>query len=227
MSSRRSRPGHRPAESPHAGDVPALAHHEPELDLERIVFFSDAVFAIAITLLVLELRIPDLPDHATGDQIAAALRDAMPRIFAWVLSFATIGLYWMAHWRKFRAIERTDERLAVINLVLLGVIAFVPFPTGLIGQHGDQPLVVVFYALTLAAAGILGSASWLYAWRAGLTKPELDDRFMRRGALRGATVPVVMIGSLALLPFTSTYVIETSWVLIFPVQLAINRVMRG
>jgi uncharacterized membrane protein len=108
MSSRRSRPGHRPAESPDAGDVPAVAHHEPELDLERIVFFSDAVFAIAITLLVLELRIPDLPDHATGDQIAAALRDAMPRIFAWVLSFATIGLYWMAHWRKFRAIERTD-----------------------------------------------------------------------------------------------------------------------
>ena len=220
---RRTRPGRQRAGLGSAGD--ATDHREPELDLERVVFFSDAVFAIAITLLVLDLRIPDLPQHATGEQIRDALVAAMPRIFAWVLSFATIGLYWMAHWRKFRAIERTDERLAVINLLLLGVIAFVPFPTGLMGEHGDEPLVVVLYALTLATAGVVGSASWLYARRAGLTRPDVDDRFVRRGAFRGITVPIVMVASLGLLPFASTYVVEASWFLIFPVQLAINRLL--
>jgi uncharacterized membrane protein len=232
MAPSRSRLPFRPAAA-HAGDAAggheAVGHeadgHEPELDLERVVFFSDAVFAIAITLLVLDLRIPDLPEHASQDTIRAALGAATPRIFAWVLSFATIGLYWMAHWRKFRAIERTDERLAAINLLLLGVIAFVPFPTGLIGAHGDEPLVVILYALTLATAGILGSVSWVYARWAGLTRPGIDDRFVRRGAFRGITVPIVMLGSLALLPFVSTSVVEASWLLIFPVQIVINRLL--
>ena len=223
MSPHRSRLGRRPSEPGSPGD--AADHHEPELDLERIVFFSDAVFAIAITLLVLELRIPDLPDHATGDQIATALREAMPRIFAWVLSFATIGLYWMAHWRKFRVIERVDDRLAVINLVLLGVIAFVPFPTGLIGEHGDQPVVVVLYAVTLALAGLAGTASWLYARRAGLIRPDIDARVANLAAFRGITVPIVMLGSLAFLPFVSTTAVEVAWLLIFPVQLAISRML--
>ena len=190
MAPRRSRLRPRPAAPAHAGDAAgggeAVGHeadgHEPELDLERVVFFSDAVFAIAITLLVLDLRIPDLPDHASQDTIRAALVAATPRIFAWILSFATIGLYSIAHWRKFRAIERTDERLAAINLLLLGVIAFVPFPTGLIGAHGDEPLVVVLYALTLATAGILGSVSWIYARWAGLTRPR--DRRSVRAARR-------------------------------------------
>jgi uncharacterized membrane protein len=206
----------------HASGGDAAEH---ELDLERVLFFSDAVFAIAITLLVLDLRIPDLPDHADAGQIANALREAMPRIFAWVLSFATIGLYWMAHWRKFRAIERMDDRLVVINLVLLGVIAFVPFPTGLMGEHGDQPIVVVLYAVTLALAGLLGTASWIYARRAGLTRADVDERHLKLSAYRGITVPVVMLASLALLPFVSTTVVEVIWLLIFPVQLAINRIV--
>jgi uncharacterized membrane protein len=201
------------------------SHDEPGLDLERVVFFSDAVFAIAITLLVLEIQLPDLPPHASADAILAALSDTMPRIFAWVLSFATIGLYWLAHWRKYRHIERVDDRLAALNLVLLGCIAFVPFPTALIGQHGDQWPSVVLYAVTLSVAGLLGTAGWAYAWRARLVRPDVTFRDLRLAALRGVAVPVVMLTSLVILPIIGPAVVELTWLLIFPVQLALNRVV--
>jgi TMEM175 potassium channel family protein len=200
------------------------AHPEdPGLDLERVVFFSDAVFAIAITLLVLELRIPDLPEHAGTDEIVTAIGITMPRIFAWVLSFATIGLYWLAHWRRFRFIDRIDERMAAINLLLLGLIAFVPFPTALIGEHGDQAVVVILYAVSLSAAGVVGPLSWLYAWRAGLVRSDVPAETVRLGALRGFSVPVVMLGSLVLLPLVGPSGVELLWLLIIPVQFGMNR----
>jgi uncharacterized membrane protein len=139
---------------------------ERGLGFERLVFFSDAVFAIAITLLIIEVRLPDLPRGATEDQLREALGALIPKVFAYVLSFATIGLYWLAHWRRFRYVARVNERLVAINLVLLGFVAFIPFPTALIGQHGDQPPVVIVYAVVVSLAGMFGPLSWLYAWRA-------------------------------------------------------------
>ena len=190
------------------------------------MFFSDAVFAIAITLLVLELRLPDLPANASEHEVLTALGDTAPRIFAWVLSFATIGLYWLAHWRRFRFIARIDERMAALNLVLLGLIAFVPFPTALIGEHGDLVPVVALYAVTLAAAGVMGPLSWVYAYRSGLARPDTDERVARLGALRGFSVPIVMLASLVLLPFVTPSVVESIWLLIIPVQIVLNQLIR-
>jgi uncharacterized membrane protein len=224
MNARRFRPRAAKATTDESGDLTAM-RHEPELDLERVVFFSDAVFAIAITLLVLELRLPDLPLHATAEDVITALAGMAPRIFAWVLSFATIGLYWLAHWRRFRFIDRIDERMAALNLVLLGLIAFIPFPTALIGEHGDVVPVVVLYAVALSAAGIMGPLSWVYAYRSGLARPGTDERTARLGAIRGFSVPIVMLGSLLLLPLVGPAVVEVTWLLILPVQLVINRVI--
>ena len=225
MSPRRPRLRHRRPETTELDHPVPADPSEPDLDLERVVFFSDAVFAIAITLLVLELRIPELPPGATGDQVVAALTATAPRIFAWVLSFATIGLYWLAHWRRFRFVDRMDERLAGLNLVLLGLIAFVPFPTALIGEHGDQPQVVILYAITQSAAGVVGPLSWVYAFRSGLARPGMDERVARLGAMRGFSVPIVMLGSLLLLPFVGPFGVEATWLLILPVQIAMNALL--
>ena len=205
---------------------PVSAPHEPELDLERVVFFSDAVFAIAITLLILEIRLPDLPQHASNDDFSKALGQTAPQIFAWVLSFATIGLYWLAHWRRFRFIVRIDERMAALNLLLLGLIAFIPFPTALIGDHGDLIPVVILYAVSLSAAGIAGPLSWVYAWRSGLVRAGTDERVARLGTIRGFSVPIVMLGSLLFLPFLGPSVVEASWFLIIPAQIAIDALIR-
>ncbi|HEY6607571.1 MAG TPA: TMEM175 family protein [Candidatus Limnocylindria bacterium] len=191
--------------------------------LERIVFFSDGVFAIAITLLVIDLRPPEVLAGLSEAAFLEAMSELGPKIVAYLLSFAVIGLYWLAHWRRFHFIVRSNERFAVLNLLVLGAISFIPFPTALIGSQGDRPISVVIYAVTLSAAGLLGTVSWLYARRAGLTREGLSPAYVRSSVARGLSVPVVMLGSLVLLPFIGPYATELSWVLIFVAQAVIVR----
>jgi uncharacterized membrane protein len=198
---------------------------ERGLAFERLVFFSDAVFAIAITLLIIEVRLPALPNDATSQQLLDALRQIAPEVFVYVLSFWTIGLYWLAHWRRYRFIARVNERLVALNLVLLALIAFIPFPTAVIGEHGDLVPAVVLYALALSAAGVAGPLTWVYAWRNGLTVPGIEPGYARLAALRGFSVPVVMLGTLPLLLVVGTQVVELLWFLIIPVQIAMNRLV--
>ena len=205
------------------GEPPDIDH---DLGFERLIFFSDAVFAIAITLLIIEVRLPALPDHPTDADIVAALRATLPSIFAYVLSFATIGLYWLSHWRRWRFIARVNERLVGLNLLLLGLVAFIPFPTALIGEQGDHVSVVIIYALSLSAAGIAGPLTWLYAWRSGLAIPTVSPLYARLSAIRGFAVPVVLLGSLLFLPVVGTTGVELMWLLIAPVQVLLNRLVR-
>ncbi len=141
--------------------------HKVPFSLERIVFFSDAVFAIAITLLAIDIRLPEAAGDG-GQRLEEAILALAPVVFNYALSFAAIGLYWLAHWRRYDYVERADEGLAVINLAHLGFIALIPFPTALLGQHGDERASVTVYVLVVSAAGIVGTLSWLYAYRRGL-----------------------------------------------------------
>ena len=200
---------------------------EAGLDFERLLFFSDAVFAIAITLLIIEIRLPPLPEHPTDEHVLEAIRTVLPSVFAYGLSFATIGLYWLAHWRRYRYVTGANERLVALNLVLLGLIAFIPFPTAVIGEHGDTAAAVIFYVITLSAAWLIGPLTWLYAWRAGLVRPGVTARYARFAALRGFSVPLVMLVSLLLLPIVGPVGVEQSWLLILPVQIAVNRLFRA
>jgi len=189
--------------------------------LERIVFFSDAVFAISITLLAIDLRLPDAAAALTGSALADAIADLTPRIVSYAISFAVIGLYWLAHWRRYSAIRSANEGLAVINLIHLGFVAAIPFPTALLGDHGDQALVVVIYALVISGAGVLGSASWLYAARSGLTVGA-SERWVRLVALRGLSVPIIFLASLPLV-LISPIATQAAWLLAFPLQAYVVR----
>lgn len=204
-------------------DLRGHAGEERGLGFERLVFFSDAVFAIAITLLIIDVRLPELPHGATEDQVRAALGELIPKVFAYGLSFVTIGLYWLAHWRRFRYVARVNERLVGINLILLGFVAFIPFPTALMGAQGDHVIAIVIYALSLSAAGVLGPLTWLYAWRAGLVLPGVTPRFAQLSVFRGFSVPIVLLGSLILLPIIGTTWVTATWLLIAPVQIVLNR----
>lgn len=201
-----------------------MTHPEArDAGLERILFLSDGVFAIAITLLVIDLRLPDLAAGASAAAFTEALLELGPKVVAYLLSFAVIGLYWLAHWRRYHFIERADGRLALVNLLLLGAVALIPFPTALLGEHGDRPIVIVIYAVTLSLAGLLGTTTWLYAVRAGLASPGLSSTFVRSAALRGLSVPLVMLGSLLFLPVLGPDGVTLSWILIFPLQVLISR----
>ena len=120
---------------PHGRAALRLLSTAGNLEYDRVLFFSDAIFAIAITLLAVDIRVPDLP--ASLIHSSQQLRNAEPRIFGFVLSFLVIGLFWIGHHSIFRHIIALDRLLILINLLFLGTIAFLPYPTALLGATGE------------------------------------------------------------------------------------------
>lgn len=153
--------------------------------LERLLFFSDAVFAIAITLLAIDINAPDLPAGAARDELPRRVFDLAPAIAAYVISFLVIGRYWIAHHRLFHYIVRYDGRLLWLNLLFLLAIGFLPFPPDLLSRYGDTPFAAACYAASLAVVGLLLAALWAYA-AAGhrLVDRHLDRDLIRRTLLR-------------------------------------------
>lgn len=136
--------------------------YDDERGLERIIFFSDAVFAIAITLLALEIRLPPLPEPVSNAALVAALLSLGPRYLSYIISFLAIGMVWIAHHRAFRYVRRYNERLMVLNVVFLLTIGFVPFPTAVIGEYGNR-VGTIFYAAAMAMTGLTFALVWWYA----------------------------------------------------------------
>ena len=129
--------------------------HRGGRGLDRIVFFSDAVFAIAITLLVLDIRVPEIPDDVTADELPARLLALWPKYFGNVLSFVVIISFWVIHRSIFSGIRGYDRGLIWLNSIFLMFVAFVPFPTSLLSEYGDHQLPVAIYAATLAIGRLL------------------------------------------------------------------------
>ena len=112
--------------------------------------FSDGVFAIAMTLLVVGIAVPTLSDGDSIDELADALNDLAPNFISFFISFGVIGRYWIAHHQFFAMLARADGRLVGINLLYLAFVAFLPFPTALLGTYFENPLSVSLYAVMVA-----------------------------------------------------------------------------
>lgn len=151
------------------------------LTTQRIESFSDGVFAIAITLLVLEIRLPEHGVSATAS-LAKDLIELIPSFFAYILSFAMIGTYWVNHHYIFSLYQQTNHIFNLLNVFFLMCIAFLPFPTAVLGSHlsnvDKQQTAVAFYTFGL----LLPAAAWLLMWlyashRNRLIDPNLDPSF--------------------------------------------------
>ena len=136
--------------------------HQEELTTQRIEAFSDGVFAIAITLLILEIRLPHT--DATHGSVATALVSLWPSYFAYIFSFVMIGIYWVNHHYIFRIYQKTDHVFNLLNVFFLMCISFLPFPTAVLGEHlldvKEQKTVIIFYVFGL----MLPAASWFLKW---------------------------------------------------------------
>ena len=193
--------------------------HDP-LGMERIVFFSDAVFAIAITLLALEIRLPESESLLDDRELFEQLTGVWHSYLGFFISFMVIGVFWMAHHRKFRLIKRFDSRLMMLNLLMLMVIAFIPFPSSLISKYPGQT-ATIFYALTMIVGELLLGLIWWYAsWNNRLTDLDLKQR--RRQFINPIATSLVFVVSIGI-AFVSPDIAKLSWFLIFPVSLAANR----
>ncbi len=143
----------------------------------RLEAFSDGVLAIAITLLVLDIRVP----HVEYAQLPAALHEILPNIFSYLVSFAIIGVYWVGHHYYFSWIKKTDGTFTWLNILLLLLISFIPFPTSLLGEYPFQQIPVTIYGLNLLAVNIVSFIMILYVYyNPELATPEFGkDQKMR------------------------------------------------
>lgn len=196
---------------------PASENPAAELGLERLVFFSDAVYAIAITLLVIDLRLPEGAGELDSAALARVLWAMWPQLLSYVLSFLVIGSFWSNHHRKFRSINRFDRRLMWINLLLLMVIAFIPFPTAVIGESGNAT-ATAFYAGTIVAASLLTVLLWWYAGTHNLVRADTSPHARRMGWLAPLSSAVVFGLSIPLAFYDADWA-KYFWLLLVPVSI--------
>jgi len=185
-----------------------------ERGMERLVFFSDAVFAIAITLLALEIRLPEVVGLNNAD-LWHALGSIYPKYLSFMVSFLVIGNFWLIHHRQFGYIERYDTRLIFINLFVLMTIAFIPFPTVVISENGNRA-ATIFYAMTMCMEGSFLTLLWLYATSGRrLVSADLTTAIVRRGIFRNLSISAIFLFSIGL-AFIHPDIAKFSWLLIVP-----------
>jgi uncharacterized membrane protein len=179
-------------------------------DYDRTVALSDGVFAIALTLLVLNITIPNLgpTEHS---ELGKRLLDHRDEFVSYAISFAVISVFWIRHHVFFRGVARIDGRITVLNLIYLACVAFVPYPTRLMGLYGDEPISVVLYAAVLGVIATLAGLSREHAGRAKLLKPAgvrdlaTREHWLITPAIFFASIPVA---------YASTTAAQLIWLLV-------------
>jgi uncharacterized membrane protein len=164
--------------------------------LERLVFFSDAVFAIAITLLVIEIHAPDLPRHSSDQAYLVALAHLIPSFIGYMVSFWVIGMFWMGHHRIFGLATRQGPGIVGWNLFLLGSIAFLPFSTAFLSANPGDRMPTIFYCVSLLTCALLN----LRVGRIATSPPMVDPGIAAADIahLRRRSLSVVLGASAAL-----------------------------
>ena len=200
--------------------VARLLARSGNLEYDRILFFSDAVFAIAITVLAIDLHVPAGVTVQSGHE----LHDAFPGIVSFAISFVVIGLFWLAHHSNFRFVTAFDRPLMLLNLLFLGTIAFLPFPTAVLGASStSQAPAVIFYAACVSATGLVEVAAWLWATRpgSGLGTPgvaQVRVPFL----LQAARVPVIFLLSIPIALISPTAA-SFFWIALVPSAMILRR----
>lgn len=166
-----------------------------QLTTHRIEALGDGVFAIVMTLLVLEIHVP----HAHGGGgLVSALAEMWPKFLCYGISFVTLGVYWVAHHLHFYTIKRADRALLWINILFLMCVSLVPFSTALIGEHYRERTAVVFFGANMILISSVLYIHWAYATRRHrLVNPDVTPRFVtsvKHVILMGPVVYLIAIG---------------------------------
>jgi uncharacterized membrane protein len=187
---------------------------------------SDGVFAIAITLLVLNIEVPQIPEELVSEELPGELLDLCPKLLSYMISFVVILFYWTAHHSIFGVIKDHDRGLIWLNSLFLMCVAFLPFPAALLGEYGDHQLVVAIYAGSLAITRLLLSSVWWYAsGNSRLMNTDMDPRTIRAFSIRGFGIPLVFLLSIGVSFFSVTAAVY-SWLLLAVADVMLLRVLR-
>jgi uncharacterized membrane protein len=174
----------------------SASERDPRLD--RLFALVDGVYAIALTLLAVELVLPGSSEHLDGRTLLQSIVDFWPKVLGFVTSFTVIALFWHGHHRAFHYLRYYDSRLDWLMLLQLLCIVFLPFPTSIVGEHVSDPVAQEFYFGTILVTGLATMTLWWYASSGHrLVDPGLHPRVIRRFHLTLLAGSVV--GSLAVM----------------------------
>lgn len=194
--------------------------------MERVLAFSDGVFAIVITLLALEIKVPEIEAAHVASDLVPAVWALVPTIASHALSFALLGIYWIAHHALFRMIARWDRNLLWLNILFLLFVASMPFPTALALNFGDAQVSYLIFCAVLIFAGLSLVLMWWYAAKdRHLLADAVTEDAIRATYRRGLLAPVLYLLA-ALLSFVNLNITKAMLVFIVLVYIIPNPLTR-
>ena len=188
----------------------AKKREEHEVEFARIVAFSDGVFSIAITLLVLELKLP--AEHLANAELWHALGEQREKFIAYAISFAVIARFWLVHHSFFSEVKAFDGRLIGLNMLYLGFVVLIPFSSQVLGEYGGQLPSVVVYSANLTAVVLTAQLMAWDARRSGLARS--DAQTQRESVIRSLFIAAVFLGSIVVALFDAS-IAPYVWLLLF------------
>ena len=193
---------------------------------ERVVNFSDAVFAFAATLLVLKIDLPQIVKQQIDTQLVAAFATLWPQYLANIISFLIIGYYWLNHHAIFGMVRKVNSTIVWINLIFLVFLSFLPFPVDLYGDFFFSPTVVVFYSASLAIVGYALAVIWLYAsYKHRLINPEMSKKQIKYYTARVLLAPIIFTLAIPLVAI-HPILAQLAWVSVLLGILVINKIFK-
>jgi uncharacterized membrane protein len=190
---------------------------------DRVEAFSDGVFAIILTLLVLELRVPNLADHSSLSQYATAMTPLIPKIISFVLTFAIIAIHWVSHHYFFRHLQQAPLGIVWLNNLFLLWICFMPFPTAMLGDHPTDQFPILLFSVNQLLAALTFFALRRYANYAKLFK---EDEFAKTMGPRHSIPAITLYTASILLAFVNVY-LSLACLFLVPVLYFVPNLVRS
>jgi uncharacterized membrane protein len=209
-------------QTPRRPDGARWRRHGEGLEFERAAFFTDAVFAIAMTLLIVAIAVPSLRHTTSSSDLLGALDDKKSEFIAFFIGFAVLGNYWLANHRFFGYLAAMSNGALMIAMPYLAFVAWLPFPTALLGTYDRNPVAVALFAASAAIVSFLEAMLIRQAQHDGLFRRPVPDEAYRH-AMRASLIPVVSFVLSIPVAFADTYVAIAVWALTLPGEILLDR----
>lgn len=195
----------------------------PIIKLERVISFSDAVFAFAITLMALSIDIPDLPTHLTQSELLDKLYDLYPQFESYVISFAVIAIFWVSYHQVFNHIKGSHITMVYLNLLFLLLITLLSLSTSLVINYGTYQIPYVIYCFIVIMTSSLLATIWWHATRnKRLVDKNLHPFFIKGVLVNLMSIPIVFTISI-IISFVNLDIAQYFWLIIAPLNITIKR----
>jgi uncharacterized membrane protein len=190
--------------------------------LEHVVFFSDAIFAFSITIVLLSIQIPQLPNNATEADLMKELWKLQPAFESYGISFGVIGIYWISYHKVFSRISDSHPIMIGLNLVFLFFVTLISLFTILNINYGFFNIVFILYAIILVLTGSTLALIWLVADKTGLIQGDMSPKLKKVYLLNSITPPIIFLISIGI-SFVSIDVAQYFWLTIIPCRILVSK----